>query len=72
MGNSQSLKDLRKSAGLTQKEVAKALGYERESISRIESGVWPFPVSKWREVAALYKCSVKTVALAVAKTMEEE
>jgi transcriptional regulator with XRE-family HTH domain len=71
MGNSQSLKDLRKSAGLTQAQAGVALGYTKDSISRIERGLWAFPVSKWPEVAVLYRCSVETVALAVAKTMEK-
>jgi DNA-binding XRE family transcriptional regulator len=72
MENSQSLKDLRESAGLTQTQAGAALGYRKDSISRIERGLWAFPVRVWPEVAALYGCSVEAVALAVAKSLEKK
>ena len=52
------LKDLRISAGLTQKEVANAFGIKTVTYSRYENGVHKIPVNVILNIADFYDTSV--------------
>ena len=48
----------RKAAGLTQAQVAEAIGVEKETISRMENGVISPTLSRLQQIADLLGCSL--------------
>lgn len=60
------LKELRKSAGLTQQEVADASGFSVPQISRWETGADSIPSSRLPALAAAYRCSIGEIFEAAA------
>ena len=58
MNTLEKIKYLRKTNGLTQQEVAKAIGTSGPNYSRYESGEWNFTVEHIKKLASFYNVSI--------------
>ena len=67
----ESLKDLRKQAGLTAKEVAGSLGVTLTSLYRYEQGKREISVAQVPVLSQLYDCTIEEVVFAACASIDQ-
>ena len=62
METADKIKAARRKAGLTQVQLAEAVGCKQKDISRWESGVYVPTIKTWTPIAQTLKCSMDDLA----------